>query len=417
MIIKPVRNQLQRLAATVSCCLALAPIVLSAADQSDWRDKMQPITPKTYLCQHADQPIQIDGKLDDPAWADAPWTDYFGDIQGDAKPKPRFHTRAKMLWDDEYLYIAAEIEEPHVWATLTNHDAVIFRDPDFEVFIDPKGETQPYYEFEMNALNTTWDLLLNKPYMDGGKPHNEWEIPGAKTAVQIRGTLNNPADTDQGWTVELAFPWKVLAEHARHAGPPNEGEQWRINFSRVEWQITHTNDAYQKVPNTPEDNWVWSPQGVVDMHRPEMWAVLQFTKQPANEKISVAEIPGKPARDLALEIYYAQRDFWNAHKSWAGNLGELGLNLQPLPPDVEMPQLTPTADGYECFVPFIDPKQNRAHGWNIRQDRLLKLDEPMPVESETVRRPGGGKIRRRRPARGVFPRGQHAGQRPRHAGL
>ncbi len=63
------------------------------------------------------------------------------DIQGDAEAEraPRFRTRAKVLWDENYLYIAAELEEPHVWATLTNHDfAVIFHDPDFEVFIDPK---------------------------------------------------------------------------------------------------------------------------------------------------------------------------------------------------------------------------------------------------------------------------------------
>ena len=127
----------------MSCCFALAPVLLSAADHADWLAKMQPLTPKSYLCLHADKPIQIDGKLDDPAWKAAAWTDYFVDIQGDTKPKPRFRTRAKMLWDDDYLYLAAEIEEPHVWATLTNHDSVIFRDPDFEVFIDPKSETQP----------------------------------------------------------------------------------------------------------------------------------------------------------------------------------------------------------------------------------------------------------------------------------
>ena len=341
---------------------------------------MQPLTPKSYLCRHTEKPIVIDGQLDDPAWQAAAWTDYFVDIQGDARPKPRFHTRVKMLWDEDYLYIAAEIEEPHVWATLTNHDSVIFQDPDFEVFIDPKGETQPYYEFEMNALNTTWDLLLNKPYMDGGQPHNEWEIPGDKTAVKISGTLNNPADTDKGWTVELAFPWKVLGEHARHAGPPDEGEQWRINFSRVEWQITHPNGAYQKVPNTPEDNWVWSPQGVVDMHRPEMWGVVQFTRQPPDQKISVAPIPGKPARDLALEIYYAQRDFWAAHKHWATNSAELNLNSEKLPPGVETPALEMTADGYVCSIAFKAGEQQ--HVWRIRQDRLLKLDNAMPVESE-----------------------------------
>ena len=69
----------------------------------------------------------------------------------------------KMLWDDEALYIAAEIEEPHVWATITEHDAVIFQDPDFEVFLDPDGDNHNYAELELNAKNTTWDLLLTKP--------------------------------------------------------------------------------------------------------------------------------------------------------------------------------------------------------------------------------------------------------------
>jgi transglutaminase-like putative cysteine protease len=351
-----------------------------AADHADWRDSMARITPKNYLCPRATSPMVIDGKLEDPAWAAAAWTDDFVDIQGEAKPKPRLRTRAKMLWDDDYLYLAAEIEEPHVWATLTHHDSVIFRDPDFEVFLDPQGETQPYYEFEMNALNTTWDLLLNKPYLDGGQPHNEWEIPGAKTAVQIHGTLNDPADTDHGWTVEMAFPWKVLAEHARHSGPPAEGEQWRINFSRVEWQTIHTNGTYQKVPDLPEDNWVWSPQGVVDMHRPEMWGVLQFTRQPAGDTNSVAKIPGQPARDLALEIYYAQRDFRAAHQRWATNWVELDGVRRELPPETGVPALEMTADGYACAVTFKEGERERV--WRIRQDRLLKLDAPLPVESE-----------------------------------
>src|SRR5579871_4688811 len=197
-----------RQSARVVCAwVVLVPFILCGSDRADWQERIQPITPKGYVCRRATTPIVIDGKLDEAAWAEAPWTDDFVDIQGSRGPQPRFRTRAKMLWDDDFLYVAAELEEPQLWATLTNHDSVIFRDPDFEVFIDPKGQTQPYYEFEMNALNTTWDLLLNKPYQDGGKPHNEWEIPGAQTAVQVRGTLNNPGDTDRGWTVEIAFPW------------------------------------------------------------------------------------------------------------------------------------------------------------------------------------------------------------------
>ena len=290
----------------------LLPFAVSGSDSSDWQTRMRPISPRSYLRRHAKVPIQIDGQLNEAAWAQAPWTEDFLDIQGAAQPRPKFRTRAKLLWDDQYLYIAAELEEPHVWATLTNHDSVIFRDPDFEVFIDPKGETQPYYEFEMNALNATWDLRLDKPYRDGGKPHNEWEMPGMKTAVAVNGSLNNPSDLDHSWTVELAFPWKALGQDARHAGPPTEGEQWHIDFSRVEWQITTTNGSYQKVPNKSEDNWVWSPTGVIDMHRPEMWGVLQFTAR-------------NNCRDFAFRFCQQNR----ARNDFGGLLRTAGLLEQP----------------------------------------------------------------------------------------
>src|SRR5262249_15000970 len=94
------------------------------------------------------------------------------------RPSPR---GARCSGDDEFFYVGAELEEPHVWATLTQHDAVIFHDNDFEVFIDPNGDNHEYYEFEINAFNTGWDLLLPRPYKDGGKAVNSWEIPGLKT--------------------------------------------------------------------------------------------------------------------------------------------------------------------------------------------------------------------------------------------
>src|SRR5260370_20935064 len=172
------------------------------------------LPPKGYVCYRVRQPIKIDGRLDDASWQGVPWTDLFVDIEGDAKPRPRFRTRVKMLWDDQYFYVAAELEEPHVWATLTQHDSVIFHDNDFEVFIHPNGDNHEYYEIEINALNTEWDLLLPRPYKDGGQAVNSWEIPGLKTAVHVDGTLNNPSDGDKGWSVELAFPWSVPVQLA-----------------------------------------------------------------------------------------------------------------------------------------------------------------------------------------------------------
>ena len=221
--------------------------------------------PLSYDCHRTATPIRIDGKLDDPAWQQAPWTSNFVDIEGAAKPTPRFRSRAKMLWDDNYLYIAAELEEPNVTGTLTKHDSVIFKDNDFEVFIKPLPQTESYYEFEMNALNTGWDLFLPKPYSENGKPDNSWDIAGLRTAVAIQGTLNESSDTDHGWTLEIAYPLTAFASR-QQVPPPVPGTVWRINFSRVEW----------KPGNPKEDNWVWSPQGVINMHVPDRWGYLHF---------------------------------------------------------------------------------------------------------------------------------------------
>jgi hypothetical protein len=229
--------------------------------------------PLSYPCLRAAAPIHIDGKLDDAAWRNAPWTADFVDIEGDSQPRPKYRTRVKMLWDDQYLYIAAELEEPDVKATLTQHDSVIFKDNDFEVFIKPLPDTASYYEFEINALNTGWDLFLPKPYNQDGQPDNSWDIQGLKTAIAVQGTLNQSGDKDRGWTVEIAYPLSAFA--SRQAVPkPRDGTIWRINFSRVEWTAG----------KPKEDNWVWSPQGVIDMHVPERWGFLRFVDASSEQK-------------------------------------------------------------------------------------------------------------------------------------
>ena len=218
--------------------------------------------PETYVAYRASLPLTIDGRSDEPSWRAAPWTGPFVDIEGPPRPAPRFGTRAKILWDDECLYIAAELSEPDVWGTITQRDAVIFRDNDFEVFIDPDGDTHEYYELEVNALRTAWDLFLVQPYRDGGPAINGWDIAGLQVGVHVDGTLNRPGDTDRGWTVELALPWAALKEAAHRAAPPAAGDQWRINFSRVEWRTRVEGGGYVKVTDSttgrplPEDNWV-----------------------------------------------------------------------------------------------------------------------------------------------------------------
>ena len=94
------------------------------------------------------------------------------------------------------------------------------------------------------------------------------EIPGLRTAVAIDGTINNPRDRDRGWTVEIAFPWSAFRERSG-IGRPTPGDEWRVNFSRVE---------HERVAGKKEDNWVWSPQGAVNMHIPDRWGYVEFAR-------------------------------------------------------------------------------------------------------------------------------------------
>jgi len=234
--------------------------------------------PRSYVCPETVVAPIIDGRLDDPAWQTAPWTEEFVDIEGAKKPKPALRTHAKMVWNADALFIAAELEEPHVRGVLKLHDAIVFHDPDFEVFIDPNWDSRDYFEIEVNPLGTIFDLLLKRTYRDGGPAIHAWNVEGLKVAIHVSGTLNNPGDTDKGWSVEMAIPWKSLADLAGSACPPRDRDVWRFGFSRVEWPTRVVDGRYETPPGSREDNWVWSPQGVVDMHRPERWGYVVFEK-------------------------------------------------------------------------------------------------------------------------------------------
>ncbi len=293
---------------------------------------MIPYEPQTHVCYYTGQAVAIDGELNDSAWSQAPWTNLFVDIEGKLKPNPHFPTRVKMLWDSVYLYVGANLEEPDVWGTLTQRDAVIYHDNDFELFIDPDMDTHQYYELELNALNTVWDLLLIKPYRDGGPAVNAWDIQGLKSAVAVHGTLNRPGDVDSGWSVEIALPWAVLAECAHRPSPPRNGDQWRINFSRVEWQTRVIDGTYHKLTDSatgsplPENNWVWSPQGLIAMHYPEMWGVVQFSNTQAGTRAVPFKVdPADAARWALRKVFYAERNYHNLNGTYTADESKLAL--------------------------------------------------------------------------------------------
>ena len=296
-----------------------------------------PFQPRQYVCRKIEGPLRVDGRLDEPAWRTADPTAPFVDIEGPVQPDPSLGTTVRMLYDDRFFYVAATLEEPHVWGTLRERDAVIYHDNDFEVFIDPDGDNHLYYELEINALGTEWDLMLIRPYRDGGPAINAWDIQGLQTAVQVDGTLNEPGDVDQGWTVEIAIPWEVLGQAAGRPVPPAPGDVWRVNFSRVQWRTHVEEGRYVKDvdPATnrplPENNWVWSPQGLIAMHCPEMWGEVMVTDRPDQAFDPAGEHAAIAAAARLMPLYYLQKQQHEEHGEFADSLTDLGLPPGTLP--------------------------------------------------------------------------------------
>ena len=270
-------------------------------------------TPRNYVAYRTTSKPVIDGRMTEADWQRAAWTEDFEDISGAGFARPKYLTRAKMMWDDDFFYVAAELEEPHITATLTHHDAIIYHDNDFEVFIDPDDDNECYYEIEVNAFNTLFELMLNRPYRNEGNFFDQWDCPGLKTAVYIDGTLNDKRDKDRSWTVEMAIPKKALKTSFEH--PLKAGSCWRVNFSRVEWL------------SKPEENWVWSATGAVNMHMPERWGYLYFSGKTVGQGTDEVVWPhDMNVYKLMWAVYYAQEEAKEKTGKYLQRLADLGLS-------------------------------------------------------------------------------------------
>ena len=266
--------------------IALILLLTAAADAADADAAELP----TYRCVATTQPVQIDGKLDDAAWRSAAWASDFVDLRGPGAPQrpapPR--TRAKFAWDARHLYVAAELSETDVRAAMKEHDAPIFRENALELFIDPDDDGQRYLELEINALNTTFDLLMSKPYAQRGKADAAWELAGLRTAVHVDGTLNRADDEDRGWTVEIAIPWPAIKDLTADALPPRPGTRFRANIARV-MAPPEGSDGRARYAT-------WSPINEASLHVPPRWGWIEFAATPPDTRDPALPRPAANSR-------------------------------------------------------------------------------------------------------------------------
>jgi hypothetical protein len=270
----------------------------------------------------------MDGELNEKSWLKAPWTEYFIDIEGDLKPAPAYKTRVKMLWDMDFLYVAAELEEPHLWANKQPEKDIIFRDNVFKIFIDPDNNVNDDFEIQINPQNKMLFLIMNKPYRDGGTPVTGWNPIGYKSGVNLLGTINNSGDTDKGWIAEIAIPLAALKFDPLNA---KQNTNFRINFLRTNFDFIVKDGVYSKAMDNngkafPPHYSCFTSQGIINMHYPERWAYTVFSdKTPTSPQEKFSLPYSEKQRKYLWLAYYRQKEFFKLNKKYATSLKELNV--------------------------------------------------------------------------------------------
>ena len=208
----------------------------------------------SYNVLRTDQGIHIDGHSKETDWQLAPTLDFimpWSDLEKEGAQS----TIARLLWDDDYLYIVYECVDPYLDAEVETHDGPVYREDAVEIFATANAAQEQdgitYFGYEMNIKGTLLDYIA----FGGGDEwtsniHFPWQSEGVQIATSFDGTLNDHTDVDQGWILEIAIPH----DNFRHLGgqiPPRDGDIWRAGLNRTAghqgqhglWSDTHSANA------------------------------------------------------------------------------------------------------------------------------------------------------------------------------
>ena len=159
-------------------------------------------------------------------------------------------TIVRCAWTEKAFHVHFTCVDAEPWATITKRDGHLWEEEVVEVFIDPIGDLESYFELEVNPLNTVLDLVLRKN-RSGYRKDFAWDCENLRTAV---------TRTSSGWSAEFLIPFAALM-----AQPPHRASQWRVNFYRID-----------RPKNSERELSAWCPTLLPTFHFPQRFGVLQF---------------------------------------------------------------------------------------------------------------------------------------------
>src|SRR5690606_27243814 len=120
-------------------------------------------------------------------------------------------TRARIAWDDAALYVAFDVADDDLRASLEGDDPHLWEQDTVEIMVDPDGDGRNYFELQLSPNEQVFDTRYDARRVPQPFGHVDWDS-GMRGATVVRGTLDDES-ADEGYVAEMAIPWAAF-----HAG-------------------------------------------------------------------------------------------------------------------------------------------------------------------------------------------------------
>jgi predicted TIM-barrel fold metal-dependent hydrolase len=185
--------------------------------------------------------FQVNGDGRNDAWSTTEWQPlHRRDAAGQPLPDdPPDHTRVKLLYSPNGVYVLCEGVDKKLTATMTEDFAHLWKEDCFEIFLWPDERRPNYFEYEISPLGYELPIMVSN---QAGKlfrwrpwyfEEQRLGVPRTvRKATAVSGGVKKTGDAISGWTAEVFLPYTLLQPLENTS--PRSGTQWRANFYRVD---------------------------------------------------------------------------------------------------------------------------------------------------------------------------------------
>jgi hypothetical protein len=219
--------------------------------------------PMCYIVKRAAQAVDVSHDWNSGPWKEANILELSYSM-GD-KPAHFPRTQAKLLYDDENLYVFFRVEDRYVRAVADQTHGPVWKDSCVEFFFTPAAElSDHYFNLETNCGGT---MLFR--YNDKSNDIQKWVEIADCQKVKMHHSLP-PIIADEitepiTWTLRYQLPFAVIAKYSTMT-TPHPGVTWRANFYKCADQTSHPHWLTWSFVDNPTPNF----------HLPRYFGVLKF---------------------------------------------------------------------------------------------------------------------------------------------